>query len=283
MWAENDNAVLRRAAELAAERNGIVTTPLLRAMGLGSTAVSRWVAAGLLHRRYRGVYGFGHSALSLKGEWQAAVDACGRNAFLSHLAAACLWGFLTWDEEWPIDVTVPISSGQRRGKPGIRLHRSSTLTRRDTIERSGIPVTNVSRLISDISRMGAPKLYREACRQAEIKGWRRALPAGHVPNRSDLELRMYALCQRRGLPIPQTRVRIGTYEADFLFEIEGKRVVIETDGWETHGTRTAFEDDREREIELALLGYEVHRFTWRQITERPAWVASSLRKLLGLV
>jgi very-short-patch-repair endonuclease len=88
---------------------------------------------------------------------------------------------------------------------------------------------------------------------------------------------MYALCEKHGLPIPKTRVKIGIYEADFLF---GERVVIETDGWETHGTRQAFEDDREREIELALLGYEVHRITWRQIVNRPAWVASSLRTIL---
>jgi len=245
---------------------------------VSSASISRWDAAGLLHRKYRGVYAFGHPALSLKGEWLAAVDACGRGAVLSHLAAACLWGFLDWQEHWPVDVTVPRSSGHRRGKAGIRLHRSSTLSARDATERSLIPVSNVSRTLRDLPRVAAPSHVREVTRHAEIAGWRRALPKGHIPNRSDLELLMLSLCKRHRLPIPQTRIRVGPYEVDFLF---AGRLVVETDGWETHGTRQSFEDDRERDLELGLLGYDTHRFTWRQITGRPAWVASSLRSLLA--
>lgn len=269
----------RQVALIAEDRNGVIRIDQLLAIGLTRNAVSRRVAAGHLHALYRGVYSVGHRALSREGEWTAAVAACGRGAVLSHLAAACLWKFLKWDESWPIDVTVPSSSGHRRGKPGIRLHRSSTLSARDITERSGIPVTNVPRLLHDLPRVATAAEFRQVTRQAEIAGWRNALPNGHVPNRSDLELLMFGLCRRHRLPVPQTRVRIGPYELDFLFA--QARLVIETDGWETHGTRQAFEDDREREVELKLLGYDTHRFTWRQITERPAWVAASLRALLA--
>ena len=41
--------------------------------GLGSSAISRWVAAGKLHRRHHGVYTLGHTALSREGEFLAAV------------------------------------------------------------------------------------------------------------------------------------------------------------------------------------------------------------------
>ncbi len=50
-------------------------------------------------------------------------------------------------------------------------------------------------------------------------------------------------------------------------------MVVETDGHATHGTRTAFEEDRASDAELATRGYRVLRFTWRQLTERPGWVA----------
>jgi very-short-patch-repair endonuclease len=45
---------------------------------------------------------------------------------------------------------------------------------------------------------------------------------------------------------------------------------VETDGWQAHGTRSSFEADRARDVELRLLGFEVARFTYRQVTDRPA-------------
>jgi len=45
-------------------------------------------------------------------------------------------------------------------------------------------------------------------------------------------------------------------------------------------TRFAFEADQERDRELKLLGYDVVRFTWRQLTDDPAAVGVAVRKLL---
>ena len=56
--------------------------------------------------------------------------------------------------------------------------------------------------------------------------------------------------------------------------------MVEVDGWETHGTHSAFEDDRARDVELKLLGYDVVRFTYMQVSERPAETAAKLRALL---
>ena len=39
-------------------------------------------------------------------------------------------------------------------------------------------------------------------------------------------------------------------------------VALEADGWATHGVRGAFEPDRVRGNELALLGFTLYRFTW---------------------
>ena len=48
---------------------------------------------------------------------------------------------------------------------------------------------------------------------------------------------------------------------------EHERLVVEVDGWESHGTRSAFEDDRARDARLKLLGFDVLRFTWRQVED----------------
>jgi very-short-patch-repair endonuclease len=73
-------------------------------------------------------------------------------------------------------------------------------------------------------------------------------------------------------------VRIGGYDADFVWP--ARRLAVEVNGWHSHHTRSAFEEDRARDLKLKLLGFEVVRFTWRQLTEDSAAVASALRELL---
>ena len=50
---------------------------------------------------------------------------------------------------------------------------------------------------------------------------------------------------------------------DFLWRAQ--HLVVEMDGWQCHRTRSAFEEDRARDARLKLLGFEVLRFTWRQV------------------
>jgi very-short-patch-repair endonuclease len=57
-------------------------------------------------------------------------------------------------------------------------------------------------------------------------------------------------------------------------------LIIEVDGWDAHRTRSAFEEDRARDAHLALLGYEVVRFTWRRLTRDQSAVAKTIRGLL---
>jgi very-short-patch-repair endonuclease len=56
--------------------------------------------------------------------------------------------------------------------------------------------------------------------------------------------------------------------------------VVETDGWCAHGSRLAFEADRARDVELKLAGYEVLRFTHRQVTQESQAIVATLRALL---
>ena len=59
------------------------------------------------------------------------------------------------------------------------------------------------------------------------------------------------------------------------------RQIVELDGWEGHGTRTAFRDDRARDRRLRAAGYRVTRLTWNQLEDEPDAVAADLRTLLA--
>lgn len=74
-------------------------------------------------------------------------------------------------------------------------------------------------------------------------------------------------------------MKIGPYEVDFLWR--GHRLAVETDGWETHRTRAAFELDRKRDAKLKARGYEVVRFTYWQVTDDRGHVASVLKRLFA--
>ncbi|MBA3530184.1 MAG: DUF559 domain-containing protein [Propionibacteriaceae bacterium] len=71
----------------------------------------------------------------------------------------------------------------------------------------------------------------------------------------------------------------GGYFVDVLFK--RRRVVIEIDGWESHGSRQAFENDRCRRNHLVLAGYTVLNFTWWQLTHDSEWVLWCIREALG--
>jgi very-short-patch-repair endonuclease len=114
-------------------------------------------------------------------------------------------------------------------------------------------------------------------RQAEILG----LETGeNTPDgtRSELEERFLRLCRRHRIPKPEVNARVGPFLVDFLWR--DARLIVETDGYRFHRGRQAFEGDRARDAELKLLGNDVLRFTYTQITREPLRVARTLRALL---
>ena len=261
---------------LASRQHGVVSLTQLTAAGLHRSAIVRRTGKGLLHRVHRGVYAVGHTGLSNEGRWMAAVLACGEGAVLSHRSAAALWTIAPLPGV--IEVTVPGDAG-RRPRDGIRVHRSITLLPSQTTRRAGIPVTKPSRTLEDLKRTLPSDQFAAALRQAEFL----RLPIGKQlepdHTRSELESRFLALCRRHRLPKPEVNVRVGPFLVDFLWR--ARRLVVEVDGFDTHGTRYAFEADRVRDARLKLMGYDVVRFTWRQIVGGTSAVAATLRGLLG--
>ena len=73
------------------------------------------------------------------------------------------------------------------------------------------------------------------------------------------------------MPRPEVNVRVGPHVVDFLWR--ERKLVVETDGYRYHRGRTAFEDDRARDLELRTRGFEVFRLGEKQLDEEPKRVA----------
>jgi Protein of unknown function (DUF559) len=202
-------------------------------------------------------------------------------------------------------VTAPVKS---RSRGSITRH-TAALVSDEVTRRNGIPVTTVPRTIFDLAAVLGPGAVEHALRESERlrlydalslpilvdryprhRGNRvvrecldrlRDMPPG--VSREELEVRFLAFLDARGMPRPRLNVwlTIGSkrYQVDCLWPAQ--RMIVELDGYATHGTRQAFESDRERDRRLAVAGYRGIRVTWWQLRDEPAAVADDLRSLLA--
>jgi uncharacterized protein DUF559/putative AbiEi antitoxin of type IV toxin-antitoxin system len=288
-----------RVAELASAQFGVISYAQLLAAGLSRGAVEKAVLGGRLLRLHTGVFALGHPSLRVEGRRLAAVLACGPRAVLSHRSAASHWGLLTTGQSG-IDVTAPRS---RDGIPGIRLHRSRSLDARDTTAHNGIPITSVARTLLDLAAALRSHHLERALAQAEslqlydhraitdvivrANGHRgrgalaRATAREPKLTRSELESRFLTLVRRAGLPEPEANSSLDApdhpgLEPDFYWP--QLRLVVETDGWETHKTRAAFRSDRRKDAALTSIGYRVMRFTYDDVVYDPDTIVERLTR-----
>jgi hypothetical protein len=173
--------------------------------------------------------------------------------------------------------------------PGIRLHRSRSLDARDTTKHEGIPITKVPRTLLDLAAIvRADRLERALAQAQRLQLYdHRAITdliarsnghpgtgalakaiARHEPKwtRSELEAWFLKIVRDAGLPEPLTNFLLAApdhprLEVDLYWPTH--RVIVELDGYETHRTRHAFEQDRARDAALTAAGYKIVRFTWR--------------------
>jgi len=288
----------QRLAKLARRQHGVVSARQLSALGYSPAAISRTAAAGRLHRVHRGVYAVGHTALSRHGHCLAAVGACGPNALLSHSSAAWLWG-LTSTLPFPVEVSLP-----RRGhsRPGIHVHHALSLVAGDRASEDGIRVTAIPRTFLDLAATCSKRQLDSAVERAKrldrldlaavdtvlvrrrgapgAKQLRDALVLYRDPafSRSRAELLFLDLVKKAELPRPALNTFVAGHEIDAYWEAE--RFAVEVDGWETHRSRKAFEDDPVRQEDLKLAHIDSIRFTARRIEREPRVVAERLRRLL---
>ena len=109
--------------------------------------------------------------------------------------------------------------------------------------------------------------------RSEAKSWLIALAASW----SDSFLA--PLPQVTACPTPEVNARVGPYLVDFLWR--DRRLIVETDGYRYHRGRQRFEDDRERDLELRMRGFDVLRLSYRQVVEASADVTALLASVLS--
>ena len=235
-------------------------------------------------------------------EWAALLTA-GTLAVLSGPSAAAQHG---WDIPGPRPcITIPPS--QRLTMPGVVVIRSD-LPDGDIDVRDCVAVTSGIRTILDCLRLlpfddAARVLDRALQKQlvdfdglcSRITGLagRRGTPKlvklvkqASLGTRSEAERRLRTLLRRARIGGWKANLRVSD-AAGWIGEVDiafpDLKLAIEVDGRAWHASWDRFEWDRAKQNRLELAGWKVLRFTWEQITRRPAKVIADIRQMLAVL
>lgn len=275
--------------------------------------------AGLSNRQVRGRLDGGlWSAHSKDVFLVAGMPATAEQALLAAAWAVAGWGSHTsagWrhglQEKPPELPHVSTRFDQCRELHGEQMviHRPSVLGPADRTIRRGIPVTTVERTLLDLGavlevddvrtcleralRLRLTHIDRLVARFLRLGGQGRAGSAAAravlrevdqdmAVLESDLESLLLRVLMDAGLPLPdlQYSVRVGDHRYRLDMAYPDLKIAIEADGFAVHGERSAFENDRRRQNDLVLAGWQVLRFTWRQICREPEQVVAAIRLVL---
>jgi very-short-patch-repair endonuclease len=284
-----------RIARIGSDCHGVVTRPELLAVGISSRQIDRRIKRGLLIPIHRGVFRVGHAAASLEARYLAAVKACGPGALLAGRAAAHLYRLLKGSPSLPEVLCLT----QRR-IDGVITRRTRHPDPRDATTFRGIPATTIPRTLVDLAAVLDEDALARAVHEAEVRrvkpgaveailarrhNWpgarklRRVL-WGEVPvSLSRLESSFIAAVRRARLPLPETNRRIDDRYVDCHWPAQ--RLTVELDGYRYHGSRHAWESDRQREREARARGDEFRRYTWTDVDEESGPMLADLRSLLA--
>ena len=236
---------------------------------MSAHTVERWLQSGRLIRVHRGVYAVGYVRRNPIEAAHAALLAGGERSALAGASALVLWGI--W-RRWPRPLEIVVAGDRRPSR--LIVHHSMTLTRGDIAVEQGLRVTSPARTLLDTApRLTAKQLaravndlrlrdlltldqLRDICaRNPTNRGATLLRPhlelAQDEPTRSVLEDVFLPLLRRHGLPVPEINVLVGDHRVDAYFP--DQRLVVELDGWSTHGrTKHAFTSDRRQDAEILL-------------------------------
>jgi very-short-patch-repair endonuclease len=288
-------------ARIAELQRGILARSQLVAAGLSPAAIKHRLRTGHLHVLYPGVYLLGRPRLEPLAAATAAVIYAGGQGVLSHHTAARMWSLFDGPES-PVELSA-VGTGMR-SRRGLTVHRTRSLSQADVRLYMGLPVTSPARTLLDLAGIldmaeleaaYAMALRRKFVRLDEISAaiaraprrmgiatLRALLDHGEQPTltRSRYERKLRALIRAADLPQPLVNTKVEGHEVDFFWPQH--RLVLEFDGFGTHGRRSSFETDRLRDQRLVAAGHRVLRITARQIDFTPHAVIARLAAALAV-
>ncbi|MFY1621376.1 DUF559 domain-containing protein [Micromonospora sp. WMMD736] len=271
-------------------QDGVLTLAQALRCGLSQDAVDRRVSSGHWRRCSPGVYFVDDRPFTDAARIRSAVWGYGKQAAASGLAAAW-WHGLTRYAPDIVEVTVPRDARLLR-RPGTRLRRRD-LTPADVVERNTLQVTELALTVVEAAvrrgggpalmdralqrHLDLPRLWRAHLRNKGRHGSPRArllLQAADDGARSEAERLLVKLLRAAGITGWKANYPIGGYKVDVAFP--KAKVAIEVDGWAFHSDQQDFQIDRERQNKIALLGWQVLRFTWLDLVEHPSRVLAEI-------
>ncbi len=286
----------RIAERVARKQLNLITTAQLRAAEVSDVMITRRQTRGILHRVHRGVYLFGTDLMLPAAPELAAVLASGDGALVRRRSALSLLAVVPpW--EGPVEVAAP----RTVSRPGIMGHRSNGLADIDRHAHRGIPIVSPALALLEFAAVAtgdeleraiteayALKLVTEAMLRKVLERYPRitggpALRAeldrvgGPQLTKRQAAQKMKQLICEAQLPPPLTEQWVEGLRVDFYWP--QYRLIVETDGYQYHGHRYAFEKDRRRD--QTHVAYKVLRFTWRHLTEEPYRVIAVIAMAIG--
>ena len=294
---------------IAERRLHLITDDEVKRLGLNERSVQRLVRIGQLHRIADGVLATHEGPLTVP-QRELAICLSISDAVLSHTSAASIWGLRRAPKD-RVEVTVP--HGRRVADRRAVVHYSNRIPDHHVVDLiDGARVTSVARtvfdlggvmdeaghlsVIEDVRNKGLcidaelGEVYHDLCGRGRrgSAAWQRLVQlverAGR-PVMSELELEFHGALIADGLPpaVQQHPVTLPSGRTAFLDLAYPDRLVdIEIDHSAWHATASAVEQDKARDLGLAVLGWERLRFTERAIERRLSFCVSVVRGVLEL-
>ncbi|MBA3490149.1 MAG: DUF559 domain-containing protein [Longispora sp.] len=103
---------------------------------------------------------------------------------------------------------------------------------------------------------------------------RRAKPGA----RSAAERLLILLLRQSGISEWRANFRVNNAIVDIAFP--SLKLAIEVDGRAWHSADQSFERDRQRQNEIVSAGWQILRFTWRDLNDRPDYVIAMVQTML---
>ena len=278
---------MRAMWKLARRQLGLIT----RAQALQLVSVDRFrtlVDHGVLVQRRRGVWALAGAPETYEQAVLAAVLAVGDVAWVLQRTAARLWGLQVPP---PVAIDVMTMPHRRVRLDGVAHHRNKLVVAGDVTSIGPIPVTSVARTLVDCMPWLPGRMLDVALNDARRRGlvtfgdleaahaavdegprtgrhlvrpMRRYLGEHGHEGGSERELDVLRILRQAGLPLPlqQFPIVVAGRRRVLDYAYPAERLYLEWDGFAEHGLlRTTFGDDRERDAELALLGWLGLHFT----------------------
>jgi very-short-patch-repair endonuclease len=284
----------RALLALLARQDGLITAAQAAQCGLGERALQRRVCDEGWRRVAPRVFLAGGRRLTDRARVRAAGLWAGDRGVISGPAAAW-WHGMPAVVPARIEMTVPRRLGLR-GYPGVRVRRRD-LPAVDTVLSDGIRCT-AAQLTALETAIALPDgsafldralqkhvrfehLYQAYCRNMGARGGARIaalLIAAADRADSAAERLLISLLRASGLTGWERGLPFEGWTIDIAFP-EAK-LAIEVDGWAWHTDVDRFRADRRKGNALVRAGWRLLRFTWHDLTTRPAYVIAEIHAAL---